>query len=334
MYAFRSLIFIVQGGGLIWLYLKSKLKAAYVIAGIALLVLVDMWVVNKRYLNDDNFVRSREAEFPFKPTEADKQILQDREPGFRVLNLTVTPFSDASTSYFHHSIGGYHGAKLKRYQELIEFQIDPEMNRLLNTLRTQADPQKIQNDMKSLPVLNMLNAKYYIVMTQSGPVPVTNPYALGPAWFVNDFEIVENADEEIIAVGDIDPANTLVVDKRFSSTLEGKAFVGDSAAYIRLANYEANHMTYESHAVAEQLAVFSEVYYPNGWNAFIDGEPAEHFRANWILRAMVIPAGNHKIEFKFQPAIYSTGETISLASSILLLLLVLVFGVVEIRKSI
>ena len=332
--AFRSLIFIVLGAGLIWLYLKSKLKAAYVIAGIALLVLIDMWAVNKRYLNDDNFVRSREAEFPFKPTEADKQILQDRELGFRVLNLTVTPFSDASTSYFHHSIGGYHGAKLKRYQELIDFQIDPEMNRLLNTLRTQADPQKIQNNMKGLPVLNMLNAKYYIVMTQSGPVPVTNPYALGPAWFVSDYEIVANADEEIIAVGDIDPANTLVVDKRFSNALAGKAFVGDSAAYIRLANYAANHMTYESHAVAEQLAVFSEVYYPNGWNAFIDGEPAEYFRANWILRAMVIPAGNHTIEFKFQPAIYNTGEAISLASSILLLLLVLVYAVIEIRKAI
>ena len=332
--AFRSLIFIVLGAGLIWLYLKSKLKLAYAIAGIALLVLIDMWAVNKRYLNDDNFVRSREVEFPFQPTEADQLIRKDRELDFRVLNMTVYPWSDASTSYFHRSIGGYHGAKLKRYQELIDFHLEPERQRLINTLNSQADPHMIQNDMKDLSVLNMLNTKYLIVRTQSGSVPVMNPFALGPAWFVNEYELVENADEEIVAVGDIDPANTAVVDKHFSGAIEGKTFVRDSIAYIRLLKYEANHMTYESNAGSEQLAVFSEVYYPNGWNAYIDGEAVEHFRANWIFRAMVIPAGNHTIEFKFQPAIYNTGEAISLASSILLLLLVLVFGVVEIRKNI
>jgi hypothetical protein len=332
--AFRSLVFVVLGGGLLWLFLKSKLKAAYVIAGIALLVIIDMWPVNKRYLNDDNFVRARLAEFPYQPTEADRQILQDSEVYFRVLNMTVDPFSDASTSYFHRSIGGYHGAKLKRYQELIEFQISPEMQSIVNVLRSNADPTAIGMSLKNAPVLNMLNTKYLIVQSQAGPTPVMNPYALGTSWFVHDYEIVENADEEIVAVGEIDPATTIVVDKRFSKYVEGKEFNETAAASISLVDYKANHMTYESMSSAEQLAVFSEVYYPNGWNVYIDGEPAEHFRANWILRAMVVPAGKHTIEFKFEPAIYSTGEAISYASSILLLVLVVGYGIILIRKNI
>jgi hypothetical protein len=208
------------------------------------------------------------------------------------------------------------------------------MRRLNNILATQANPAMIGTELKRTPALNMLNTKYLIIMSQQGPVPILNPNALGTCWFVNDYEIVDNADEEIVMVGDIDPATTMVLDKRFSHAVEGKRFMADSTATIRLTDYMANHMTYESHANAEQLAVFSEVYYPNGWNATIDGKPAEHFRANWILRAMVIPAGDHTIEFKFEPAIYNTGEAISYASSILLLLLVLVFAVVEIRKNI
>ena len=180
----------------------------------------------------------------------------------------------------------------------------------------------------------MLNTKYLIVRTQDGPAPVMNPYALGTCWFVSDYEIVENPDEEIVAIGEIDPATTMVVDKRFSSFVEGKQFGETGSSSISLTDYKANHMTYESQASSEQLAVFSEVYYPNGWNAYIDGEKAEHFRANWILRAMVVPAGQHTIEFKFEPAIYSTGETISYASSILLLLLIVGYAVIEIRKNI
>jgi len=281
-------------------------------------------------------VRAREAEYPYQPTEADKTILDDREVYFRVLNMTVDPFSDARTSYFHRSLGGYHGAKLKRYQELIEFQISPEMQRIVNILSSNPDPTTIGIGLKQSPVINMLNTKYLIVRTQNGPAPVMNPYALGTSWFVSDYEIVKNPDEEIVAIGEIDPGTSLVVDKRFSSFVEGKNFATDSNAYIRLKEngYKANHMTYESNASTEQLAVFSEVYYPNGWNAYIDGEKVEHFRANWILRAMVVPAGQHTIEFKFEPSIYSTGETISYASSILLLLLVLGYAVVEIRKNI
>jgi hypothetical protein len=331
--AFRSLAFIVLAAGLIWLYLKNKLKMAYVVAGLALLILIDMWVVNKRYLNDDNFVRRAVVENPFQPNEADKQIMQDRSPGYRVLNLTVDPFSDASTSYFHHSIGGYHGAKLKRYQELIELQISPEMARMMTVLRSSADPGQLDGVLRSLPVLNMLNTRYLIIMSSNGPMPVMNPNALGAAWFVDDYEVVEDADAEIIAIGDIDPSESLVVDRRFAAAVEGKSFMADSSASITLEDYKPNHLTYKTNALTEQLAVFSEVYYPNGWYAYIDGEAVEHFRANWILRAMTIPAGSHTVEFKFDPGIYSKGEMISLASSILLLLLVLVYCVFEVRKK-
>ncbi len=331
---FRSLIFIFLAATIVWLFLKKKIKMAYAIAGLAILVLVDMWAVNKRYLNNDNFVRAREVENPYAPSEADKEIMRDRELGFRVLNMTVNPFSDASTSFFHHSVGGYHGAKLKRYQELIEYQIEPEMNRLLNILRSEADPAKIQQAMNALPVLNMLNTKYFIIMSSQGPVPVVNPNNPGPAWFVEDYTIVADADEELTSLGDIDPEKTLLVDQRYADMIDGKRFTYDSTASIFLTDYKPNHLTYQSNAAQEQLGVFSEIYYPNGWNAYIDGEPAEHFRANYVLRAMLIPAGEHSIEFKFEPGIYATGETISYASSILLLLLVVVYGVVMVRKNI
>ncbi|HSG68560.1 MAG TPA: YfhO family protein [Bacteroidales bacterium] len=334
MDAFRSLVFILLTAGLIWLYLKQKIRMAYVIPAIALLVLIDMWAVNKRYLNKDNFVRSSVVENPFKPTEADNQILRDKELGFRVLNLTVNPFSDASTSYFHRSIGGYHGAKLERYQELIDFQIQPEMTRIITVLRSSADANNLNGVLSDLPVLNMLNTKYLIIMSQNGPVPLQNPYALGTSWFVDSYRFVENADEEIDAVGDIDPATTLIIDKRFSDFIGVRSFERDSSASITLVDYKPNHLTYNSSASSDQLAVFSEIYYPNGWNAFIDGQPASHFRANWTLRAMVVPAGKHTIEFKFQPALYTRGEGISLIFSILLLLMIVGYGVIEIRKNI
>ena len=287
----------------------------------------------KRYLNKDNFERRSVAENPYKPSAADNEIMRDREDGFRVLNLTVNPFSDASTSYFHHSIGGYHGAKLRRYQELIDFQISPEISRIYDVLRTEADMSKLEGVFKDIMVINMLNTKYFIIMGSNGPVPVPNPYRLGAVWFVSDYEIVDNADDEITSVGDINPAETLIIDKKFSDLLEGKRFAVDSSATIELLDYKPNHLTYQSKAGSDQLAVFSEVYYANGWTAYVDGEELPHFRANWILRAMVIPAGEHTIEFKFHPGIYSTGESVSLASSILLLLLLVVYGVVEVRKK-
>ncbi len=304
--AFRSFVFILISVGAIYFYLKDKLKLNYLYGILFLLIIVDMWGVDKRYLNDNNFVSKREAKEPFKMSQADKYILQDTDPNFRVFNLSVDPFNDASTAYFHKSIGGYHGAKMKRYQELIEYQISKN----------------------NMDVLNMLNTKYFIIPDNNRqPVPQYNPEALGNAWFVNNYHIVEDANEEIAALSDFNPANEAIIDKRYSRYVEGKEFTKDSLSYIQLESYKPNQLIYKAECSNEELAVFSEIYYPKGWNVFIDGQSVNHFRANYILRAMVIPAGSHTIEFKFEPKSFYLGNKISLASSsILLLLLLLIFG--------
>jgi hypothetical protein len=259
-----------------------------------------MWTVNKRYLNDDDFVSKRKVAEPYSPSQADLQIMADPDPNFRVFNTAVNTFNDASTSYFHKSIGGYHGAKLKRYQELIDAHISKG----------------------SMPVLNMLNTKYFISRGNNNqPVPQRNPGALGNAWFVSQASVVANADEELAALSSTDLANVAVVDQRFQEMLPTTAF--DSTANIQLTAYKANHLQYRYQAKTEQLAVFSEIYYDKGWNAYIDGELVPHFRANYVLRAMALPAGSHELEFKFEPAVYHTGEAISLASSSILLLLLI-----------
>ncbi|NNF02675.1 MAG: YfhO family protein, partial [Bacteroidia bacterium] len=297
--AFRSLFFILATAGAIWAYLNKKLKMQHALIAVGLLFLIDLWMVDKRYLNDDDFVDSQKVEVPYQPTQADQQILNDPDPHFRVFNVALDPFADASTSYFHKSLGGYHGAKLKRYQELIERHIG-------------------QNNMS---VISMLNTKYFIVNAQGGGAPIAqmNRQAMGNAWFVQSHEIVEDPDAEIAALSDFDPAQTLFVDKRFESQIDPN-YKYDSLATINLTEYKANHLTYQSNSRTEQLAVFSEVYYDLGWNAYIDGEQVPHFRGNYILRAMMIPAGEHKVEFKFEPSSYYTGEKIALAGSILLYL--------------
>ncbi len=299
--AFRSFAFILLAGILLWGLIRSKLRPTYVILGIGLLVLVDLWAVNRRYINNDNFVRKSQMQYPYSPSQADEFILKDKDPNFRVLNVTVNTFNDASTSYYHKSIGGYHGAKLRRYQELIENQISKN----------------------NQAVLNMLNTKYFILKGGDGqPVAQPNMQALGNAWFVKATQLVANADSEMVALGNFDPARTAIIDKRFENHL--KAFSGDfdSTAVINLKSYQPNHLVYESDASVTGLAVFSEIYYEKGWEATIDGKPAPHFRCNYVLRAMVIPAGKHTIEFRFHPKSYFTGEKISLASSLLLVLLV------------
>lgn len=298
--AFRSLIFILLSAGVIWAYISGKLKTKYSLLAMGVLILVDMWAVDKRYLNDNNFVSKREAKQPFKTTRADQQINQDKDPNFRVLNVAVNTFNDASTSYFHKSIGGYHGAKMQRYQDLIDYQIS-------------------QNNMD---VLNMLNTKYFIVQGQDNqPVAQRNPEALGNAWFVENYRVVPDADAEIDALSDFNPEKEAIVDKRFAHFVEGQEFTKDTSSSIKLVSYKPNHLVYEAKCAEEELAVFSEIYYPKGWNAFIDNEPTDHFRVNYVLRAMVIPEGNHTIEFKFKPKSYYTGNKISLASSIILLIL-------------
>jgi hypothetical protein len=313
--AFRSLAFIVIAGAAIWAMINQKIKKQVFFTALILLILIDMWAVNRRYLNSESFVRKSVAAVPFQPSVADQIIMKDKDPNFRVFNQSVgNPFADASTSYFHKSLGGYHGAKLRRYQELIDYHL-------------------VKGNMN---VYNMLNTKYFIVPDEKTGQPQMqiNMQAMGNAWFVNNAHMVNNADEEIKALSDFIPAETAIYDKRFENQVKGHLITKDELANITLTEYKPNHLTYKSETVKEQLAVFSEIYYDKGWNAYIDGKPAPYFRANYVLRAMIVPAGNHTIEFKFEPKVYKTGEKIAYASSILLVLLALgTFGFIAFRKS-
>ncbi|MFM7078589.1 MAG: YfhO family protein, partial [Bacteroidota bacterium] len=311
--AFRSFMFITIAFGLLWAAINRKIQAAVAVLVIGCLTLVDLWAVDKRYLSDRNFVSKNRLKQPFQPNEANLAIMQDTTLGYRVMNTSVSTFNDASTSYFHHSIGGYHGAKLKRYQELIEFQISNN----------------------NLAVLDMLNTKYLIGSSKETGELVVQPNgkALGAAWYVPEYNTVANADSELNALTNFDPSKMAIVDKRFSKELDGLKIAFDSTATIKLVDYRANRLQYDTRAQTEQLAVFSEIYYDKGWNAFIDGKPAPHFRVNYVLRAMRIPAGDHKIEFRFEPSTYYTGEKIALAGSLILLLAFAGIMVREARKG-
>ncbi len=313
MDGFRSLVFILLMAGVVYLTWKRKVKTGIAALLVGVIFITDMWTIDKRYLNNDMFITKTEEKNPFKPNSADLEILKDKDPDYRVLNVAVNTFNDASTSYFHKSIGGYHGAKMKRYQELINEHIS-------------------KNNMQ---VLNMLNMKYVIVPTkEQGPVAQQNPYALGNAWFVKSYRLVENADSELNALTKFDPSQEAIVDKRYSDILKGITLNYDSTAQIKLTKYSPNALSYESNSNSEQLAVFSEIYYDKGWNAFIDDKPVPHFRANYVLRAMLIPAGKHKIDYKFEPESYKTGETISFISSALLLLLLVGTISVKVIKAV
>lgn len=297
--AFRSLVFIVLAAGAVWAYVNGKLKKSVVFPALILLILVDLWAVNRRYVNNDSFVRKSVAANPFQPSLADELIMKDVDPYFRVYNQTVSPFNDASTSYFHKSIGGYHGAKLRRYQEIIEHHLTKG----------------------NMNVFNMLNTKYFIVPGENKqPEARINFEALGNAWFVRDVKMVKNADEEINALDTFRPKETAIVDQRFESFIKGHPFSFDSTAVINLKSYSPNHLTYEYSSVSSQLAVFSDIYYDKGWHAYIDGKESPYFRVDYILRAMMVPAGKHSIEFRFHPKVYYTGEKISLAGSSILIL--------------
>ncbi len=312
--ALRSLFFIAAAAGLLWAWHMKKLKSlrnVYFI--LAMLVLIDMWMVGKRYLNQDHFVKKSQAEKPIQPTSADLQIMQDPDPNFRVMNTTVSTFNDATTSYFHKSIGGYHGAKLKRYQELVEYQLSRN-----NTA-----------------VLNMLNTKYFIFQPREGGEAIAqrNPDACGAAWFVPQYKLVANADSELTALTNFDPKQTAFIDERFSAYMQGFSPGFDSTATILLTKYQPNALEYEATCSREQFAVFSEIYYDKGWRAFIDGKPADHVRVNYVLRGMRIPAGRHRIDFRFEPDVYRVGEGIALASSALLLLLFIGIVFLELRRK-
>lgn len=329
--AFRSLIFIALTAGLIYLAYLKKIRLNMLIAGLALLILVDLWPVNKRYLNSKDFVTKKEDKNPFTPSTADMVILRDKDLSYRVLNWAVSPLQDASTSWFHKSLGGYHGAKMRRYQELFENAVQSEVMRLYGTLQKRPVMEAIDSTMATMNALNMLNMRYFIYDPEAPPL--VNRNELGNAWFVNDILTVPNADAEISAISNFNPSKQAVVDERFMVHLDGFNATADTSASIRLTEYRANYLKYTSTTSAEQLAVFSEIFYDKGWQAYIDGNPVPHFRVNYILRAMRIPAGNHTVEYKFHPKSYFVGEKVSLASSLLLLLTILGAGFREWKKK-
>ena len=256
----------------------------------------------------------------YKETVADKAILQDAGSTFRVLNIN-NPWQETNTSYFHHSIGGYHAVKLRRYQELIDHRLDGELRGIIGALQKAQTAEDVMSALAACPTLNMLNTRYVIYNPEQQPLK--NPYAFGNAWFVDKLDMVDNADAEIEALNTIDPLRTAVVDKRFQEDLEGFVPQKDSTATIVLEEYRPNRLTYKSKADKEQLAVFSEVYYQPGWKATVDGKEVPHFRADWILRGMRVPAGEHTIVFEFRPSGYVTAAYVSSYSSFLILLLLI-----------
>ncbi len=327
--AFRTFVFVALAAGALWAFWKKKLKAQYALVLWVVLILADMWPTNKRYLNSDIFVSPRKMENPYTMSKADEAILQDKSLSYRVLNLTVNPFTDASTSYFHQSIGGYHAAKFKKYQELIDFQISPEIQKIAGTLNKGLGPDQIGDLFNNAPVLKMLNTKYLIINPNGAPV--RDPAPLGNAWLVDDYEIVENADAEIDALTGFNPAGKAVIDKRFEHYVSGKTYQKNGS--IKLEVSDPNYLKYNFDSDEEQLAVFSEIYYDKGWDAFIDGVKAPYFRANYVLRAMSVPAGKHTIEFKFEPRSYFTGNKISYISSIAFVLLALAYLGMYLKNS-
>ena len=317
----RSLAFVILGGGLLWAFVAGKIKKSLMLVLLPLLILADMWPVAKRYLNNENFEKKSVVENPFTPNKADIFINKDKTLYYRVFNMREDLDKDARTSYFHKSLGGYHGAKLRRYQEMIDYPISQERANLVKSLTSQPTEQSIIGTLQSLPAINMLNTKYIIYDT--GTEPLVNPYALGNAWFVQDVMLVNNADEEIAAVESFKPENTAIIDRRFESYLSSHPFQPAREGKIRLTSYSPNKLTYDYTASEDNLAVFSDIYYDKGWKAVLDGREVPHIRVDYILRGMVLPAGNHSLEFRFEPKSYYTGQNISLIASSLVILLVL-----------
>ena len=315
----RSFWIIVVGMVLLMAYKYRKLKAEYTIGAILVLCLIDLWQVNKRYLNDEMFVPQSEREAPQQMSQTDELILRDKALDYRVLNLASNTFNENETSYYHKSIGGYHAAKLRRYQEMIEQYISPEMQRLMNAVaEAGGDMTQVKGD-SICPVINMLNTRYFVFPLQGGQtVPIQNPYALGNAWFVDKISYAKNANEEILKVGQIDLRHEAVADEKFQAQL-GDAVTQDTTSTVDIKSYEPNQLTYEVNSGKGGVVVFSEVYYP-GWTATIDGEPAELGRVNYILRALNVKPGKHEVVLSFFPKSVDTTETIAYTAYAILIL--------------
>ena len=328
----RSFWIIVLGTALIFLYKYRKLRADYVIGLITVLCFIDMWQVDKRYLNDEMFVEKSVRETPKQMTATDRQILQDKSLDYRVLNLASNTFNENETSYFHKSIGGYHAAKLRRYQEMIEAYIHPEMQKLMAAVQqADGDMTKVNGD-SIFPVLNMLNAKYFILPLQGGQtVPLQNPYVYGNGWFVDRLDYVDSANQELNSVGKLDLRHHAVADRKFEKQL-GKAVAENETALVELTAYEPNKLTYQVKSDKGGVVVFSEVYYP-GWEATVDGKSVELGRVNYILRAINVQPGSHQVVLSFYPKSVDRTETVAYVAYAILLVMIGLAVYFETRKK-
>ncbi len=322
--ALRSLIFVLFSAGLVFWFSRakdSKKILKFVIPGLLLLVVFDMWQVDKRYLSADNFLTKKShKEQSFNATPADNAILQDPNVSYRVLNLG-NPFMEARTSYFHKSIGGYHAAKLGRYQDLIDRRLTKEIGSIISTFSTASSMADFDTVLTNCPTLNMLNAKYIIF--DSKQLPIDNKSADNNAWFVNSYRFVNTPDEEMASLETLNPLDEAVLDQKFAENLKGLQITRDSSASIVMTSYAPDILEYKSNSQQTNLAVFSEVYYPHGWKAYIDGQRVPISRADWILRAIVVPAGEHQIKFVFDPDEVKACGTVTTIGSALLMLLVI-----------
>ena len=347
--ALRSLFFIILGAAALYLLITKKIKATHAIAAMTIIVVIDMAMVNKRYLNEENFTAKRNFEKPYLPSVADNIIMADSEDHYRVLNLAVNTFNDGSTSMFHKSIGGYSGAKIRRYQELFDsimWRDFADYRSLINAgFQNGFDEIQVQDliDIRvNSEVLNMLNTKYIIFHPEAKPIINNKRY--GNAWLVNNHVVAQNADEEIhlmmnsgkeslLSEEKISLRNTAIINKAFQNELESFSFKIDTNAYVNLKEYAPDYLIYEFKADTDQMVVFSEIYYPKGWTASINGNSKSHFRVNYVLRAMIVPAGEHIIEFRFEPESYKLGVLISYITAITLLLLIAGRIYLEYRKK-
>ena len=329
--AWRSIIVIIIGVAMLLLFKAQKIKPLYLIVGISALCLIDLWQVDKRYLNDEMFVPKSERDTPQQATATDMEILKDKALSYRVLNFASGAFNENNTSYFHKSIGGYHPAKLRRYQEMIDKYIAPEMQAAMQAIGSKGGVMSEVDGRKLFPVLNMLNAKYFIVPLQgNATTSIQNPYAQGNGWFVDKLTYVADANAEYAEVGKIDVSHEAVADKKFEAVL-GQTAANDSTASVVLTKYEPNNMTYTVNSAKGGVVVFSEVYYP-GWSATIDGQPAELGRVNYILRALNVKAGKHEVVLDFHPSSISITETIAYTALAVLLLAICAALFVEWKK--
>ena len=329
--AWRSIIIILIGFALLFLYKMKKLRADYMVICMAVLCLVDMWQVDKRYLNDEMFVPKSERDMPHQATSTDLAIMKDKSLDYRVLNLASNTFNENETSFFHKSIGGYHPAKLRRYQEMIDAYIAPEMQAAMQAIAAKNGNMQEVDGAKVFPVLNMLNTKYFILPLQGGAtMPLQNIYAQGNGWFVDKINYVADANAEYAGVGKIDVRHESVADKKFESVL-GQAQSNDSTAIVKLVKYEPNNLQYTIDSKKGGVVVFAEIYYP-GWTATIDGQPAELGRVNYILRALNVKAGKHTVVLDFHPTSISTTETIAYIAIVILLLAIIGAGYMKFKN--